>query len=411
MQNHKRRSRLIIIVLAVILVGAGLVYAFWPKPMLVDIGEVTRGTLTVTIHEEGRTRVHDAYVISTPVMGRLLRVDVQPGDEVVAGETVVARMLPTSPTVLDARTREQARAAVDAAAAALKASQSDLNLAKSDLDIQVEEYNRALQLLNRDLLSESQLDQAQRKVFAAQAQRDSAEAVVSMREAELANARAQLISFDDPTITAAGTEDTEELIELKAPASGRILQVLQQSETTLPAGTQIMEIGNIDKDLEITVDLLSTDAVRVSAGDRVIIENFGADRTLNGVVERVDPSGFSKYSALGVEEQRVKAVIGFTDPPEERGNLGHGFRVEVEIVISEQNGATLVPTGALFRQGEDWAVFKVVDGVASIQVITLGENNGLEASVTGGLEPGDQIVLYPSSGLTDGAEVEQRQTG
>lgn len=409
--RKRRWSRTLIMAATGLIVAVGLIYAFWPKPILVDIGQVTSGTLVVTIHEEGQTRVHDSFIVSTPVAGRLLRVEVEPGAAVEAGQTVVARMLPTSPAVLDVRTREQARAAVDAAEAALRVARADFNLATTDLDIQTDEYDRTVQLLERDLISRSQADQARRVVMAAQASRETAEAMISLREAELATTRAQLIGFDDPALARALNAEPEAGFDIKAPASGRILRVLQQSEITIPAGTQIMEIGDIDKDLEISVDLLSTDAIQVEAGDRVIIENFGADHTLNGVVERVDPSGFSKYSALGVEEQRVKAVIGFIDPPEDRGALGHGFRVEVEIVIAEDADVTLVPTGALFRQGDDWAVFKITNSVAQIQIIKLGRNNGLEASVVEGLVPGDQIVLYPSSGLTDGARVQQRQTG
>lgn len=235
-----------------------------------------------------------------------------------------------------------------------------------------------------------------------------------MREADLARARAQLISFtnreqgtrfDAPSQLGMNEANT---IPLTAPVNGRILRVYQQSETTIAAGTPIVEIGDVSNDLEVVAELLSTDAVKVSSGDRVIIRKWGGSDILNGKVERVEPWGFTKTSALGVEEQRVKAIIAFTGPPERRRSLGHGFRVETQIVIWESKDALTVPSSALFRHGEGWAVFKVEGGRAHLTTCDIGRNNGTAAEVLDGLDAGSVVILYPGPSLVDGMKVERR---
>lgn len=409
MAKAKKRSRLVLTLASAVLIAGALVAAFWPRPQIVDMGLVTRGKMIVTIDEEGRTRVRDAYIVSTPIAGRLLRVEVEPGDPVERGTTIVAHMLPTNPAALDVRTREQARAAVDAAEAALRVARADLNAALANRDAAESELVRTRQLAERGVTSGAALDRAQQAARVAAANVDTAEAAISMRQAEVANARAQLIGFDDRGLT--GSLDTAGMqqIPLYAPADGRILQIMQQSETTLPAGTPIMEIGNVRNDLEVVVELLSTDAVQVRKGDRVIIDDWGGQETLAGTVLRVDPFGVQKFSALGVEEQRVSTIIRFTDPAEAHPGLGHGFRVEARIVVWEADDTLIVPSSALFRSGGEWAVFRVEGGTARLRPIKRGRDNGTEAQVLEGLEEGDAVVLFPSSGLSDGASVAQRQ--
>ena len=233
------------------------------------------------------------------------------------------------------------------------------------------------------------------------------EGMQALREAEIANAQAQLIGFDDPRLAAAiGTASDD--IPLYAPADGRILRVIQQSETSLLAGTPIMEIGDIANDLEIVVELLSTDAVQVGPGDAVIVADWGGSTELLGEVIRVDPFGITQFSALGVEEQRVNAVIAFTSPPADYAGLGHGFRVETQIVVWEAEDTLIVPASALFRSREDWAVFVVEEDAARLRTIEIGPNNGIEAQVTAGLSEGDRVILYPSSGLSEGMSVAER---
>lgn len=409
MAQKKKRSRLYLTIGAVVVIGAGLAAAFWPRPTMVDLGAVTRGPMIVTIDEEGRTRVRDAYVVSTPIAGRLQRVEVEPGDPVERGKTIVAHMLPTNPAALDVRTREQARAAVTAAEAALRVARADLNAAIANRDAADSELVRTRQLAERGVTSGAALDRAEQAARVAAANVDTAEAAIAMRQAEVANARAQLIGFDDRGLAAAIDAAGVQQIPLYAPADGRILRIMQQSETTLPAGAPIMEIGNVGNDLEVVVELLSTDAVQVSPGDRVIIDDWGRPDALDGEVERVDPFGISKFSALGVEEQRVNAVIRFTGPPEAHQGLGHGFRVETRIVVWEDPDTLIVPSSALFRSGGNWAVFRVLDGTARLQTVELGRDNGTEAQVIDRLAEGDQVILFPSSGLTEGMSVAQRK--
>lgn len=407
MAKAKKRSRLILTTVTVLLVAGALAVAFWPKPTMVDMGEVMRGTMRLTIDEEGRTRVRDAFVVSTPVAGQLQRVSVQPGDPVERGKTIVAHMRPTNPAALDVRTREQAHAAVNAAQAALRVARADLNAALANRDLAQTELGRTEQLVARGISTDVALDRASQTARVAQANVDTAEAAISMREAEIANAQAQLIGFDDQGLAAAIGSQSDD-IPLYAPANGRILRVIQQSETSLPAGAPIMEIGNIANDLEVVVELLSTDAVQVAVGDPVIIADWGGPTDLAGEVIRIDPFGFTQFSALGVKEQRVNGVIAFVSPPEDYFGLGHGFRVEAKVIVWEAEDTLIVPASALFRSGDAWAVFVVADGTAQLRKIEIGPNNGIQAQVENGLSDGDRVILYPSSGLSEGMSVAER---
>ena len=341
--------------------------------------------------------------------GRLLRVDVEPGDQVERGETVVGRMLPMNPTMLDVRTREEARTAVATAEAAVRLSRAELNKAIADRELADKELERARRLLEVNTASQEEVDRIVRSARSAIASLDTAKAAISMREAELANARTRLIGFNDPDPGTAVGAEVEGEVPIHAPATGRVLRVIQQSETILPAGAAVLEIGNIENDLEVVVELLSTDAVKVAPGDRVLIEDWGGTEALDAVVERVDPWGFTKFSALGVEEQRVNAVIRFAGTRERQGSLGHGYRVEARIVVWRDDDALIVPSSALFRDGDAWAAFVEQDGLASLRKVEIGHDNGVEAEVLGGLEPGERVILYPSSGLSAGMKVERRQ--
>ena len=407
MAKPKKRSRLVLTLAALVVLGAALAAAFWPRPMAVDMGAVTVAPLVVTIDEEGRTRVAEAYVVSTPVAGRLQRVEVTPGTPVERGVTIVAHMLPTNPAALDVRTREQARAVVTAAEAALRVARADMNAALANAEFAQTELDRTRQLQERDIASDAALERSQQTARIAQAHVDTAEAAIGVREAEVANARSQLIGFDDRGLASAVGGDADD-IPLYAPADGRVLRLIQQSETTLPAGAPIMEIGDVSGDLEVVVELISTDAVQVAAGDRVIIEDWGGDANLAGVVQRVDPFGVTKFSALGVEEQRVTAVVALTSPAQARGALGHGFRVEARVVVWEDAAALVVPASALFRDGTGWAAFRVEDGAARLTPVQIGRSDGIATQVLGGLEDGMTVILYPSAAVTEGVAVAAR---
>ena len=411
---NRSHSKTGVIAGMVILLGLLLAYTFWPRPFIVDMAEVVIAPMQVTINEEAKTRVRNAYVVSAPIAGKIERLEVEAGDKVIAGETVIARMQAVNPSALDIRTREQALASVKASEAALRVAQADLNKAIADRELADSDLTRTRQLFNAGNLSRAALDKNQQKARASKAQFDTAKAAISMREAELASARARLISFSETPEPAQKLTANNQLaaagnfIPLHAPISGSILRLMQKSETTLPAGAPVLEIGNIDNDLEVVVELLSTDAVQVSAGDKVIIDKWGKPEPLHGIIERVEPWGFTKFSALGVEEQRVNAIIQFTDPEAKRPGLGHGYRVETRIVIWEQPEVLSIPSSALFRDQGQWAVFVVEQGKARFQPVEIGHNNGQFAQLLSGAEQGQKIILYPSPGLMDGTRIKQR---
>jgi len=371
-----------------------LAFAFWPSATAVDMGTVTQGRMQLTIDEEGRTRVGDSYVVSAPAAGRLQRVEVEPGDRVIAGRTVVARL---SPAPLDPRARAQARAGVAAAEAALRAAQGDAGRAAAEKTLADNNLAREQRLWELDSTSREALETAQRDAATAAAVAGAANATTQTRRAELERARAEL--------TGGGA------IAIVAPVSGRVLGVEQESEATLAAGAPIMEIGNVEGDLEVLAELLSTDAVQVAPGQRVMIDNWGGGEPLRGEVARIEPQGFTKISALGVEEQRVNTIVRLTDPRIAEINLGSGFRVEARIIVWEDDDAIIVPSSALFREQGDWAVFVVTDGEAGRRTVRIGRNNGAQAQVLEGLRKGETVILYPASEITDGTRVEQRDAG
>jgi HlyD family secretion protein len=408
MAPTRKRSRLTLSLAALFVIAAGLAAAFWPRPELVDLGEVTQGPMRVTIDEEGRTQVAEPYVVSTPVAGRLQRVEVDPGERVVQGETIVAHMRPANPAALDVRTREQARAAVQAAEAALRVAEADRAAAVASRDLALQELARAQRLAQEDIVSPAALERAEQNRRVAQAAVETAEAAIAMREAELANARARLIGFEDDGLAAALDATAPDDIPVRAPADGRILRVFQQSETTLPAGAPIMEIGDIEGGLEVVVELLSPDAVQVAPGDPVRIEDWGGPEALQGEVARIDPYAQTRVSALGVEEQRVPVTVALSCPPERRCGLGHGYRVEARIVVWQREDALRVPVSALFRHGEGRAVFVAEAGRAVLRPVEIGRSNGVEAEALSGLRAGESVVLYPSEAVEDGTAIAER---
>lgn len=405
----KRQSRLWTTAVAALIVVLILAWAFWPQPTLVDMAQTEIAPMQVTLNEEARTRVRDAYVVSAPIAGRLLRVNAEVGDAVTAGETVIARMLPIHPSALDVRSREQALAAVNAAEAGLKMARADFSRALADQELAELEQSRMRQLFDQQIATRAELDSAIRNARASTAALDTARAAIAMREAELANARARLISFNELPDRQTELTENANTIPLTAPISGHVLQILQKSETTLAAGTPVMEIGDTAKDLEVIVELLSTDAVQVAAGNRVVIDNWGGSQPLEGRVERVEPWGYTKYSALGVEEQRVRGIIRFISEEPERRKLGHGYRVEARIVLWETDAALTAPASALFRDGEQWAVFVVDNNRARLRQVQVEHNNGVHAHITEGLEAGETVILYPGPDLADGSRVARRK--
>jgi HlyD family secretion protein len=396
------RQNLLLVGLGLALLGL-LVWAFLPAAVEVDLGRVERGRLLVSVEHEGKTRVRERYVVSSPLAGRLLRVGLHPGDAVVAGKTLLAVIEPADPALLDARARAQAEARVEQALAARKQAASNLERARPAHLQAARELQRARRLRPGGSASEQEYEVALYREQAAAAEVRAGEFALRVAEFEVEQARAALIHSRPRS----PGEQEPFRFDIPAPVTGVVLRVFQESATVVTPGTRLLEVGD-PIDLECEIDVLSTDAVKVRPGQRAVIEHWGGTGALQGRVRVREPSAFTKVSALGVEEQRVNIIIDLTDPPGRRPTLGDGYRVEARIVVWEGPDVLKVPSGALFRRGDGWAVFRVQRGKATPRVVTVGQDNGLEAEILEGLDEGDQVVLHPSDRVRDGAAVVPR---
>lgn len=390
----------------VILLAAALLWLFRPQPVAVDFGEVRQASLQVTISDEGEARVRDVFVVSAPVPGLMRRVELEAGDHVTANETVIARLQPSVPMFLDERAVAEARAGVDAANAATRFAQAQLRRAEAERDFAESELRRMRALASRQTVSLNDLDAAERRAKTADAAVAEAIASLRMRESEYAQARARLLN---PARATKAAKDCD-CILVYSPISGSVLRVLQESEGVLAAGTSIVEIGD-PANIEVQVDLLSEEAVRVRAGQRVLVDGWGGGGSLAGAVRRVEPFARTKVSALGIEEQRVNVLIDLTEPRERWRRLGHGYRVQPRIVVWETQNAIQVPQSALFRDGEHWAVFAIEENVARLRHVSVGQHNDTVVQITSGLTAGQRIVLHPNDRIEDGTRIVQRSPG
>jgi HlyD family secretion protein len=382
--------------------AVALLWVFRPSAVAVDLVEVARGPLAVSVSDEGETRVRDMYVVSAPVPGRMRRIDLEAGDSVVADQTVVAQIEPSDPAFLDVRSAAEARAGVDAAAAARTHAEAQVRRAQAELEFAQSELERIRALARSHTVSENDLDAAERRAKTTDAALAEARAELKVRQSEYQVARARLM----PPASRRGASGCD-CVSVYSPVSGDVLRVLTESEGVVQSGAPLVEIGNSDK-LEIVVDLLSADAVRVRPGQRAIIEAWGGTRPLEGVVRRVEPFGFTKVSALGIEEQRVNVVIDIREPRQQWERLGHGYRVEPRIVLWESRDVLKVPLSALFRQGQQWAVFVAQDRRAVLRPVEIGHENGLQAEVVAGLEAGERVVLHPGDRVSPGVRLQER---
>lgn len=380
---------------------AGFYLAMREKPILVDTAMVKRGEMQVTIKEEGITQVKDVYTVSAPIAGHLDRTTLEEGAAVIAGQTVIASIHPPEPPFLDERTLAEYTAAAEAARSAVALAEVEHAQAEKSLDLARSEYNRASQLAKTNVVSERGLEQAYNDLQLKEAQVASTEAVISLRNAELASALARLRQPRDINAAASGADCC---IELTSPVNGVILKVLARSEQAVAQGAPIIEIGDPTK-LEIVVDLQSSDAPRVQPGSRAIVSDWGGDTDLSATVRRIDPAAFTQVSSLGIEEQRVNVIL---DLDTVRPELGHGYRVLASLVVWSADDVLQIPIGALFRSGGEWAAFAVSDGRADLRKIEVGRINDEFAQITGGLDEGDTVILYPNDVLQDGSLVEPR---
>lgn len=391
----RRRLPLMGGVALVALITIGL----WPRAIPVEVATVARGPLLVTVDEEGMTRVRNRYVVSAPVAGQLRRIDWKAGAVVEAGRTVLAMLEPAGADFLDTRTQAQAEARVRAAEAAREAAQAQRERAEAAARMFTAEFQRVQKLRADRVASAQELDAAQMRAETAAQDVRAAEFAFKVAEFELQQARALL----QRGAGAAGGVGAEPLA-ITSPVGGRILRVFQESTRVVPAGFALMEVGD-PTDLEVRIEALSRDGVAIMPGARVLLEQWGGAEPLIARVRHVEPSAFTKISALGVEEQRVYVIADFVDPIERRPTLGDSYRVEARIVIWENANALRVPAGALFQRAGGWQTYAVDSGRAVLRAVKTGRSNGVETEVLEGLREGERVIVYPGDKVADRARV------
>jgi HlyD family secretion protein len=394
----RRLWRFARVAVPLLVVGGIGAMALWPEPLSVDLARAARGPMEVTLDEDGETRVRDRFVVSAPVSGRLQRIELEPGDHVAKGETIVARLTPVEPPLLDPRARAELTAALAAAAAAADQTRAERDRAAAALERARATLRRQQALLDAGAVSRDELESSQTTVEMAEDALRAVTLAVARADQETRAARARL-----QAPSAGGRH-----VEVLAPVSGIVLKRLRESEAVVPAGEGLVELGNPDQ-LEVIADLLSTDAVQVQPGNPVRIEQWGGDTPIAASVRRVEPAGFVKVSALGVEERRVNVVIELEDPAAAARALGDRYRVEVRIVVWRADDVLKVPVGALFRRGKGWAVFVVREGRAILRDVGAGHRNNEEVEILQGLSAGDVVVLHPPDTLAPDARVVARQ--
>jgi HlyD family secretion protein len=394
------RAKIGMLAIAVI-VAAGLVCGFMPRAQPVDIAEVKRAPLAVTVEEEGKTRVRERYQVTAPVAGYVRRSGLEAGDAVAAGQ-VLAVIEPARAVALDPRSRAQAQAQVSAAQAALAVAEENARAATAAAQLAQQERVRAESLRASNFISAQALDTARSAETRARAAQQAAAHSVRVARFERDTARAAVAST--ARLQAGGAAD---VLQVRAPVAARVLKLQQESEGAVAAGQPLLEIGNPDS-LEVEVEVLSTHAVKIAPGSKVILDRWGGERAVAGMVRVVEPSGFTKISALGVEEQRVRVIVDFASPREAWQRLGDGYRVEARFVLWEGDDVLQVPTSALFRHGVGWAVFAVEDKRARLTPVETGQRAGLATQVLSGIAAGARVVSHPDDKISDGTRVKPR---
>lgn len=379
----------------------GAIIGFWPQPSWVDVASVTRGPLQVSVIEEGKTRVIDRYVVSAPVAGYVRRVELEVGDRIEHGQSLVD-LDPLRPQVLDVRSRAEAEARVAAARAAILGAEQNTSAAKADAELAREEYKRIQNLQKDKLISQDEVDKSAARARATIAAQRSAEFAVEVSRHELEAAKTVLAYS-----AAKNTGKPIEHVDIISPVNGSVLKVFHESEGVVNAGQPIIEVGN-SKALEVEVDVLSADAVQIHQGMRVLFHRWGGENPLEGIVRKVEPVGFTKISALGVEEQRVLVIADIVSDAKKWQRLGDGYRVEAQFILWEMEDVLQIPASALFRMGDDWGVFTMENEHAQLQKIRVGQRNGLVAQIVEGLNIDKKVILYPDDTIKSGRRVKVR---
>lgn len=384
---------------AVVVLGvAGLFWGLRSQPVEVDLGTASRGPLRVTLEQEGRTRVLDRYVVGAPVTGYARRIRLEAGQAVPRGATL-AELEPLHADGPDARRRAEAQARIAAAESGVGATEQRAQAAASAAELAQAELQRVRALRLQGHVSAAAEDRA-----ASDAQRSAAD----LRSAQFAVAAARHErDAARTTLQYAGGASTADLVVVRAPVAGKVLRIVHKSEGSVVTGQPLLEIGD-PAALEVEVDLLSADAVRIHSGTRVVFERWGGEGALEGVVRVVEPAGFTKVSALGVEEQRVWVIVAFTSPAAQWQRLGDGYRVEASFILWEGQDILQIPASALFRDGEAWAVYGVEQGRAVKRAVQIGQRTGLIAQLVSGLQVGDRVISHPDDRVREGVRVVAR---
>ena len=394
-------------ILAAALLLGGITWLAMRSPtQLASIGTVTRGPLEVVLQEEGKTRIKQRYVITAPVAGTVRRIALQPGDAVQAGQTL-AEIDAAASSLLDPRARSQAQADVRSAQAQLEAARKRSSAAQASQRLAQADWQRAQSLHPSGAISKQELDQARTRHDAAQAEWGVARADEQAANARLTAARALL---QEEGRAAAGTDSTGKVLSVTAPAAGRILKRPIESSMPVAMGQTLMEVGDPSQ-LEIEVEVLSGDAVRLAAGMPARISRWGGEGALQAKVARVEPGGFTKVSALGVEEQRTRVILDLESPQQQWAALGDGYRVEVEFIVQRADDVLQVPANALFRLGDGWAAYRLVNGKAQRTPVQIGMRSALAAEVKSGLEQDQSVIIQPDERIGDGTRIQTSDTG
>jgi HlyD family secretion protein len=390
------------------LAGAGLLallaWAFAPRPVEVETASAEQGPFEVTLEEDGRTRLHERYVVSAPLSGRLARLALREGDEVAAGATL-ATLTPVLAPMLDERSLAEQRARVQGAQAGVQQAGTRTAAARIALERAQIGLRRSEQLAQQGFIAPTQLDSDRLALQAAQQELRLAQEGEHIAGHELQQARAALGAVS------AGSS-AGRAFAVRSPVAGRVLRVLQASEAVVTLGTPLLELGDI-RQLEVVAELLTTEALRAQPGRPVRITRWGGSGVLEGRVRSVEPAAFTKISALGVEEQRVRVHIELTSPQARWAALGDGYRVGVSIVVHSAPRVLTVPVSAVFPRpaaaGGGMAVFVVDGGRARLQPVVVGGRNGQQAWISAGLDEGAKLIVYPPAAVADGVRVKLRR--
>lgn len=378
------------VLIALVVVG---ILAFRPQPVEVETARVTQGDLEITIQEDGKTRIREKYIVSTPVAGRLSRIELKPGDLVSDDGQRIAVILPGQPAMLDARAKAQAEARVEQANASVKRAAAAAEQVKVDFELARIKFERAENMIASKAISTDEYDVARTQFFSLQQRLRTIEFDEEIARYELETAKAALLQFSDDAKVAG------QPFEVFAPVYGRVLRVFQESATVVNVGTPLIELGD-PQNLEMEIDVLSTDAVRIRPGSTLMVQHWGGDQPLKGTVRVVEPAAFTKVSSLGVEEQRVNVIADFDEPKERLRTLGDGFRVEAEITVKRLNNVLQIPNSSLFRHQREWHVFVVEDDIAVMKPVEIGAQNETQTQIVDGLAMDNEVILYPSDAIT-----------